>query len=176
MTKAATPADARSGRRPTTPWRPLALALPAALVLVTAGCGSDDPVSEAAGTASSAASAAASAVPSAVPSALASAVSPSAGGSGGTMLMAVLGPGDAYTIGLNDASGAKVTTLKAGTYQVMVSDQTAIHNYHLTGPGVDQETTVPEKRDVTWTVTLQPGTYTYICDPHPRMVGTFTVT
>ena len=88
----------------------------------------------------------------------------------------MLGPGDAYSIRLTDASGAPVTTLPAGAYQVMVTDPSAIHNFHLTGPGVDEKTTVPEKTDVTWTVTFAAGTYTYKCDPHRNMVGTFPVT
>ena len=32
-------------------------------------------------------------------------------------------------------------------------------------------TTVPETTEVTWKVTLQAGTYTFKCDPHPKMVG-----
>lgn len=153
-----------------TGWRPLALALPVALVVLTAACGSDDEAAPAAAGTSSA-----PAAPSSAPS---TATSSSAAAPAGAvpMLMGVLGPGDAYVIGLTDSTGAKVTTLPAGKYQVMVTDPSAIHNFHLSGPGVDQETTVPEKTDVTWDVTLAAGTYTYECDPHRKMVGTFTVT
>lgn len=154
--------------------RALALAVPAALVLLTAACGSDD--SSAADTPATTTSAPAPSS-AASSSAASSAAAPStAAPAAATMLMAVLGPGDAFTIGLTDADGKAVTTLPAGSYQVMVTDPSAIHNYHLIGPGVDEKTTVPEKTDVTWSVTLQPGTYTYKCDPHRNMVGTFTVT
>jgi len=57
-----------------------------------------------------------------------------------------------------------------------IKDTSAIHNFHLTGPGVDETTTVPEIKDVTWNVVLKAGTFTYVCDPHLNMKGTFTVT
>ena len=53
-----------------------------------------------------------------------------------------------------------------------------MHNFHLLGPGVDEEITdVPFVGEKSVTVTLEPGTYTYQCDPHAaQMNGTFTVT
>ena len=58
-----------------------------------------------------------------------------------------------------------------------VKDLSTRHNVHLTGTGVDKETSVPDMADATWTVTLVAGTYTFQCDPHAqKMVGTFTVT
>ena len=87
------------------------------------------------------------------------------------------GKPEAFTITLADSTGAPVTTLKAGTYQVKVNDLAKFHNFNLNGEGVEQKTTVPEVTDATWTVTLKPGTYTYLCDPHPdTMKKTFTVT
>lgn len=83
---------------------------------------------------------------------------------------------EAFTIALTDSSGKAVTTLPAGEYDVQVTDLATIHNFHLTGPGVDETTTVPETGEVTWTVTLEPGSYTFICDPHPDMVGEVKVT
>lgn len=83
---------------------------------------------------------------------------------------------EAFTITLTDSSGEPVTTLPAGEYQVEVTDLASIHNFHLTGPGVDETTTVPSTGEVTWTVTLEPGSYTFICDPHPDMVGDVKVT
>jgi len=83
----------------------------------------------------------------------------------------------AFTITLKDDTGALVTTLPAGTYKVMVKDPSAIHNFHLTGTGVEQKTEVAAMVDAEWTVTFVAGTYTYICDPHPsNMKKTFTVT
>ena len=143
----------------------LRLAVLMVLVLGVAGCGSGDDVAEAP-SASSAPSAAASA-PSALsaPSAAASA----AGGGGVKVLTATVGEQgkpDAFTLTIEDASGAAVTTLPAGEYQIRVSDPSTIHNVHLTGPGVDETTSVPEIADVTWTVQLTAGTYLAVCDPH----------
>ena len=137
-----------------------------ALVSLTAACGGGT-----SGTASSSPSAT---------TAPSSAAAPTGSASGGQTLTGTVGnPGqpDAFTITLTDGSGQPVTSLKAGSYQVKVSDPSAIHNFHLTGPGVEQKTTVPEKTETTFTVDLQAGTYTYVCDPHPRnMKKEFTVT
>ncbi|HVM56173.1 MAG TPA: plastocyanin/azurin family copper-binding protein [Gaiellaceae bacterium] len=72
--------------------------------------------------------------------------------------------------------GAKVTHLKAGTYTIVVKDTASDHDFHLTGPGVNKTTSVGGKGTFTWKVTLKPGTYTYVCDPHASfMKGSFTV-
>lgn len=142
--------------RPTPTRRQLTLAAPAVLILLTAACGSTTSASTPAST-----TAASSAAPAAA---------------AGETLSAVVGEGDAFTIDLKDSSGAAVTTLKAGTYQVKVKDASKIHNFHLTGPGVEQKTSVPDIVDTTWTVTLTAGSYTYRCDPHKNMTGSFTVT
>ena len=105
---------------------------------------------------------------------------PEAVGSGDSDVLAgVVGePGnpDAFTITLTDASGEPVDTVPAGEYEVRVRDLSEIHNFHLTGAGVDESTTVRDTGEVVWEVTLEPGEYTYVCDPHPSMVGEFTVT
>ena len=106
--------------------------------------------------------------------------SPSAGSDSAKALTGAVGTEadpEAFVITLKDAAGADVTTLKAGTYQLAIKDQSKFHNFHLTGPGV-KETTGPVTTlaDPTWSVTLAPGEYTYKCDPHPNMVKTFTVT
>jgi plastocyanin len=75
--------------------------------------------------------------------------------------------------------GEDAESVKAGTYTLKVEDKSDIHNFHLIGPGVDQEvTSVPFEGEKTVTVTLEPGTYTYQCDPHASqgMKGTFEVT
>jgi plastocyanin len=88
-------------------------------------------------------------------------------------LQANVGPG--YSISLTQ-NGTKVTHLDPGTYTINVDDQADIHNFHLTGPGVDQSTTVDGTGTTTWTVTFSDGTYNYICDAHPTtMKGAFTV-
>ncbi len=101
------------------------------------------------------------------------------GSDGKQVLTGMVGEPDdaeAFTITLEDSSGKPVKTLPAGDYQVKISDPAKIHNFHLTGPGVDESTTVPGTEDVMWDVTLERGSYTFVCDPHPNMVGTFKVT
>ena len=91
-----------------------------------------------------------------------------------TILVGTDGPG--FTITLKSA-GKVVKKLKAGTYVVRVSDKSKIHNFHLKGPGVNKLTSVSGTGTKTWTVTLKPGKYTYVCDPHASsMKGSFTVT
>ena len=89
-------------------------------------------------------------------------------------LNGTVGPG--FTIKLTLA-GKKVTTLKAGAYKIVVADKSSIHNFHLTGPGVNKLTSVGAIGTKTWLVTLKKGTYKYVCDPHLSfMKGSFTVT
>ena len=83
---------------------------------------------------------------------------------------------DAFELILTDESGEPVETLPAGTYTIRVDDLSEIHNFHLEGEGVDESTTVPEVGEATWEVTLEPGDYTAICDPHPGMKAEFSVT
>ncbi|HZP72223.1 MAG TPA: plastocyanin/azurin family copper-binding protein [Gaiellaceae bacterium] len=88
-------------------------------------------------------------------------------------LTGTVGPG--FTITLKQGT-KKVSKLKAGKYVIKISDLSNIHNFHLTGPGVDKKTGVGFKGSQTWTVTLKKGTYKYVCDPHKSfMKGSFTV-
>ncbi|MCL3859651.1 cupredoxin domain-containing protein [Actinotalea sp. K2] len=95
-----------------------------------------------------------------------------------TVLLASVGTEEdpeAFVIALTDESGEPVTTLPAGDYVIQVSDPSTSHNFRLRGEGVDESTSVPGTDDATFEVTLDPGDYTYTCDPHPAMTGTFTV-
>ena len=94
----------------------------------------------------------------------------------GEELYASVGPG--FEISLTTEDGDPITTLTAGTYTIEVKDQSDQHNFHLSGPGgVDQATEVSEVEDVDWEVTLEAGTYNYVCDPHAsQMKGSFEVT
>jgi plastocyanin len=88
-------------------------------------------------------------------------------------LNATVGPG--FTITLTQG-GKKVTELKAGTYTIKVDDKSNIHNFHLTGSGVNKTTSVSGTGTTTWKVMLKKGTYKYVCDPHASfMKGSFTV-
>ena len=87
-----------------------------------------------------------------------------------------VGPGDAFVITLKNAGGATVTHLDVGTYTLTVHDHSAVHNFHLSGPGIDASTDVDFVGDKTFTIALVDGTYFFDCDAHPsQMKGSFTV-
>jgi hypothetical protein len=92
------------------------------------------------------------------------------GGSGdGTTLNGSVGPG--FDISLDGTDG-----LTAGSYKLVVNDQSTAHNFHLTGPGVDISTEVGAEGEKSFDIELQTGEYTFQCDPHAsQMNGSFTV-
>ena len=71
----------------------------------------------------------------------------------------------------------KMTTkpTKAGKIKLVINDRANVHNFHLTGPGVNVKTSVSAVGTKTFSITLKKGTYKFICDPHPFMKGSFTV-
>jgi plastocyanin len=90
-------------------------------------------------------------------------------GGSATALSGSVGPG--FDISMNEA------TVAAGTYTLSVDDQATSHNFHLTGPGgVDVMTDIGGTGAKTFTVKLERGTYSFVCDAHPTsMKGTLTV-
>jgi hypothetical protein len=93
----------------------------------------------------------------------------SSGSGGGTMLNGSVGPG--FDISLEGTDG-----LTAGSYTLVVNDQSSSHNFHLTGPGVDVSTDVSETGEKSFDIELQAGEYKFVCDPHAsQMNGSFTV-
>jgi plastocyanin len=97
-----------------------------------------------------------------------------AAGAQSPTLTATVGPG--FQIRLADGTGNAVTHIDPGTYTIQVEDKAAIHNFHLTGPGVDQATDIEQTGSFVWTVTFVDGRYHYQCDAHPTtMKGDFTV-
>ena len=79
-----------------------------------------------------------------------------------------VGPG--FTISM-----AKKPT-KAGKIELVVSDKASIHNFHLTGPGVNVKTGGGTTGTKTFTITLKKGTYRFVCDPHSSsMKGSFKI-
>lgn len=93
---------------------------------------------------------------------------------GQTELAGTVGPG--FTISLKKSDGSIVTHLDAGSYTIRVEDKSPEHNFHLSGPGVDQATLVETAGTVTWNVAFTDGKYTFVCDAHPtQMKGSFTV-
>ena len=80
-----------------------------------------------------------------------------------------------------DGPGFTITmskkTVKAGTYTIVVHDKSNIHNFRLTGPGVNKLTSVPWVGTKIWTVKLKKGIYRFVCDPHATvMKGVLRVT
>jgi plastocyanin len=87
----------------------------------------------------------------------------------------------ANTLVGTDGPGFTITlskqTVKAGTYTIVIHDKSNIHNFHLTGPGVNKLTSVTAVSTTTWKVTLKKGTYKFVCDPHATtMNGVLRVT
>ena len=98
---------------------------------------------------------------------------------GAPKLFGTTGPG--YTIVLKDAAGRAVTRVKAGRYVFVIKDRSSaddIHNFHLTGPGVDMRTGLEFVGTKTWSVKVaRDKTYRFICDPHAFvMKGSFRST
>jgi plastocyanin len=94
----------------------------------------------------------------------------SSGSGGSTTLNGSVGPG--FDISLEGTDG-----LTAGSYTLVVNDQSSSHNFHLTGPGgVDVSTSVEETGEKSFEIELQAGEYKFVCDPHAsQMNGSFTV-
>jgi plastocyanin len=87
----------------------------------------------------------------------------------------------ANTLTATDGPGFTITmskkSVKAGKYTITVKDKSSIHNFHLTGPGLNKLTSVSAVKTYTWKVTLKKGTYKFVCDPHRTiMKGTLKVT
>ncbi len=92
---------------------------------------------------------------------------------GTIQLTGTVGPG--FTITLKNRTKT-VKTLAPAKYTFVINDKSTIHNFHLTGPGVNKKTTVGGKGTTRWTITLRTGTYNYVCDPHKSIMhGRFVV-
>jgi Copper binding proteins, plastocyanin/azurin family len=85
-----------------------------------------------------------------------------------------VGPG--FTISLKRGSKT-VTRLTPTTYRFKVTDKSSIHDFHLSGPGVNKVITgIGFKGTKTVTIKLRKGVYRYRCDPHSgEMHGSFKV-
>jgi plastocyanin len=84
-------------------------------------------------------------------------------------LTGTVGPG--FTISMSK------TSVKAGTYVITIHDRSSIHDFHLTGPGVNKVTSVPAIGTTKWNVKLKKGTYKFVCDPHRAIMhGVLKVT
>ena len=84
-----------------------------------------------------------------------------------------VGPGETIVL---KKGASKVSTLKRGRYTIVVSDRSSEHNFRLSGPVSRQITSISATGTKTITLTLKPGRYTYLCDPHAGdMRGSFRV-
>jgi plastocyanin len=86
-----------------------------------------------------------------------------------------VGPG--FTIGLT-MNGKKVTKLKAATpYRFVIKDRANIHDFHLSGPGINRVLTGVEYTGTkSFVLRLKRGSYRFVCDPHSGIMhGRFTV-
>jgi plastocyanin len=89
-------------------------------------------------------------------------------------LTATVGPG--HTIVLKKGA-TRVKTLKRAIYKITVVDRSSEHNFHLRGPVSRMLSNVGWTGSKTITLTLKPGRYSYVCDPHAdEMFGGFRVT
>jgi plastocyanin len=88
-------------------------------------------------------------------------------------LTGVVGPG--FNISLKNHTKT-VKVLAPGPYIFVIHDKSNLHNFHLTGPGVNKKTGVGATGTSTWHLTLRRGTYRFVCDPHATLMkGKFVV-
>jgi NitT/TauT family transport system substrate-binding protein len=71
--------------------------------------------------------------------------------------------------------GKPLKTLLAGDYTFVVSDRSAIQNFHLKGPGLNKKTGTKQVGRLSFTTKLAKGRYTYSSDAKPSLRGSFTV-
>jgi len=92
-------------------------------------------------------------------------------------LIGVVGKNDAFKITLT-SNGKVAKTLEAGTYTVVIQDDSTLHNYELDGPNGKswKFTSVGFKGTKTFTLKLAKGKYKAYCAPHESfMFQKFTV-
>lgn len=135
----------------------------ASLVLPLAACGGDDEDPAATGTTTTEPTT--ETTTDTVTETTDTGAAPPAGG----ILAGSVGPGFDISVETNG-------TIAPGSYELTVDDLSSTHNFHLSGPGVDVSTSVSGEGSETFAVTLEPGTYAFVCDPHSfSMSGSFVV-
>ncbi len=83
-------------------------------------------------------------------------------------LIGRVGPG--FDISISDNS------VPAGRYKLIVRDRSTIHNFHISGTGVDKKTGIPFEGRKVFKITFTAGTYDIVCDKHSSMDTTLRVT
>ena len=79
------------------------------------------------------------------------------------------------SVGPKKTISLKPKTALPGPAVITVNDRSRTDNFHLSGPGVNEKTGVKTRGKATWTVTLQPGRYTYRSDKTKKLRGAVTV-
>lgn len=76
----------------------------------------------------------------------------------------VVGPGFDISV--------SVDSVPAGRYKLVVRDKSTIHNFHVVGAGVDEQTSVSQTGKQAFRVNLVAGKYKMVCDPHSDSMRT----
>ncbi len=79
------------------------------------------------------------------------------------------------SVGPKKTISLKPKSALPGPAVIKINDRSKTDNFHLTGPGVIKKTGVKTLAKATWTVTLQPGVYTYRSDKTKKLRGRFVV-
>jgi plastocyanin len=79
------------------------------------------------------------------------------------------------SVGPKKTISLKPKSALPGPATISVNDRSKTDNFHLTGPGVNRKTGVKTRGKASWTVTLQPGVYTYRSDKTKKLRGSFVV-
>ena len=79
------------------------------------------------------------------------------------------------SVGPKKTISLKPKSALPGPAIITVNDRSKTDNFHLTGPGVNRKTGVKTRGKASWTVTLQPGVYTYRSDKTKKLRGRFVV-
>jgi plastocyanin len=87
-------------------------------------------------------------------------------------LIGTVGKNDAFKITLTTSAGKLVKSLAAGTYTVVIHDDSSLHNYELDGPHGKSWTftSVSFKGTKTFTLKLVAGAYKAYCAPHESVM------
>jgi hypothetical protein len=81
----------------------------------------------------------------------------------------------AKSITLVGADGKRVRVLQPNRYKIVVHDRTKGQNFHLMGPKLNTRTKIATRSTATWSLYLQPGSYSYRSDRNTKLHGAFLV-
>jgi plastocyanin len=79
------------------------------------------------------------------------------------------------SVGPKKTISLKPKSALPGPAVITVNDRSKTDNFHLTGPGVNKKTGVKTRGKASWTVTLQPGVYSYKSDKTKKLRGSLVV-